>query len=117
MKTDTTNLTIDSYIAQYPASTQKILNKIRNAVREVAPDATEKMSYGIPTLWQKRNIIHYGAYPNHIGIYPGPRTIELFQEQLTIYETSKGTIKLPLDKPIPYDLIRNLTEFSVNSSK
>jgi len=117
MKTNAAHLTIDSYITQYPDSTQKILNKIRKVIREVAPDATEKMSYGIPTFWQKRNIIHFGAYPNHIGIYPGSRTIELFHEQLTNYETAKGTIKLPLNRPIPYDLIRILTDFNLHSIK
>ena len=108
---------IDDYIASYPAETQKILQKIRCVIQEAAPDATEKMSYGIPTYWQKRNLIHFGGFEHHIGIYPGPATIQAFAKDIEAYETTKGTIKLPLDEPIPYNLLTKLTKHNLGQLK
>jgi uncharacterized protein YdhG (YjbR/CyaY superfamily) len=117
MQTDSGVKSIDEYIATYPDSTQVILNKIRKIVREVAPEATEKMSYGIPTFWYGRNFMHFGGYSKHIGFYPGTSTVIAFKDQLTEYETSKGTVRFPLDKPIPYELIRSITEYNISSLK
>lgn len=102
---------IDHYIEQYPKEVQLILNNIRKAIKEVAPIAKEKISYNIPTFYQEKTILQFAAYTKHIGIYPTPEIIEAFKEELKEYETTKGTIQLPLDKEIPYDLIKRIVEY------
>lgn len=107
---------VDEYIANYPAEAQKILEKIRHTIHEAVPEATEKISYGIPTFaYKNRNLVHFGAYPTHIGFYPGPVSISAFKDQLAGYKTSKGTIQFPLDKPIPYQLIKKITKESAKA--
>jgi len=105
---------IDEYISNFPTSTQEILKKIRSTIQKVAPEATEKISYGIPTFWQGKNVVHFAAYEGHIGFYPGAQPIVEFADKLKEYDTSKGTVRFPLDKPIPYDLIEEITLYCVN---
>ncbi len=102
---------VDEYIANFPEQTQVVLEKVRSTIIEVLPDAEERISYGIPTYsLPTGNIVHFGGYPKHIGFYPGSGAITDFAELLKGYETSKGTIRFPLDKPIPYDLIQTITK-------
>ena len=103
--------TIDEYIAQYPEPIQEICRKIRQTIRDAAPDAKEKISYGIPTFYDGENLIHFGVAKNHIGLYPSSSGIVAFAERLREYKTSRGTVQLPLSKPIPYALIRDMTLF------
>jgi uncharacterized protein YdhG (YjbR/CyaY superfamily) len=105
---------IDAYIADAPAEVQPVLQKIRQTVQAVAPQAEEAMRYGLPTFRLNGNLIHFGAFKTHIGVYPAPRAIEAFHKELSPYEGGKGTIRFPLDKPIPYDLIRKIVEFRVS---
>jgi uncharacterized protein YdhG (YjbR/CyaY superfamily) len=105
--------TIDEYIADFPRDVQPLLQKVRAAIRKAAPDATEAISYQIPTFKQQGNLIHFAGYDHHIGLYPGSRPIEEFKDELTKYKTSKGTVQLPLDKPIPVGLIGRITKFCV----
>jgi uncharacterized protein YdhG (YjbR/CyaY superfamily) len=101
----------DEYIAQFPAKTQELLQKVRQVILNALPTATEKISYGIPTfVVNGKNIVHVGAYDSHIGFYPGSYGVEHFADKLTGYKTSKGTIQFPLDRPIPYDLISEITQ-------
>lgn len=109
--------TVDEYIANFPPDTRERLQKVREAILEVIPDATERISYGIPTYWQGGSLVHFGGYSAHIGFYPGPPAIEEFAEELKEYETSKGTVKFPLDKPMPYDLIKKITHYSVGAPR
>ena len=103
---DKKSITVETYIAQFPAQTQNILHEIRRVIREAAPDAREKISYGIPTFYQNGNLVHYAAYAGHIGFYPTPSGIEVFKDELTKYKSSKGAVQFPIDKPVPLDLIR-----------
>ncbi len=105
--------TIDEYIAEFPRDVQPLLEKVRAAIRKAAPDATEAISYGMPTFKLHGNMIHFAGYNHHIGLYPGSRPIEEFKDELTKYKTSKGTLQLPLDKPIPVGLIGRITKFCV----
>lgn len=89
-----------------------MLNKVRSLIAETLPNATEKISYGIPTFWDKKNIIHFAAFSRHIGIYPGPPTIKAFADRLKDYPTSKGAVQFEFDKPIPYELIRQMAVYS-----
>jgi uncharacterized protein YdhG (YjbR/CyaY superfamily) len=105
--------TIDDYIAQFPPEIQKILAEIRAIVREIAPDATEKISYQMPTFFLNGNLVHFAAFKHHIGFYPTPTGIEAFQEELSAYKGAKGSVQFPLDQPMPFDLIRRIVEYRV----
>ena len=108
--------TIDEFIAAYPKDTQAILQKLRKVIKEVAPEAGEKIAYGIPTFTLNgKNLVHFSAYDTHIGFYPGSGPIDAFKDELKPYETSKGTVRFPLGQPPPYDLISKMTKFAVNS--
>jgi uncharacterized protein YdhG (YjbR/CyaY superfamily) len=112
----TTAKTIDEYIAGFPPDVQEILQKVRATIRKAAPEAEEAIKYGIPTFTLKGNLVHFGAYKKHIGFYPAPTGLEEFKEELSAYEGSKGTVRFPLDKPIPFDLISKIVEFRVMES-
>lgn len=108
---------IDDYIANYPPDVQQILQKIRAIIREAAPEAREKINYGIPTFTLNGNLVHYAGFKNHVGFYPAPNGVEKFKKQLSKYEGAKGSVKFPLDQPIPYDLIRKIVEFRVQEQR
>jgi uncharacterized protein YdhG (YjbR/CyaY superfamily) len=104
---------IDEYIADFPADVQLLLQKVRTAIRKAAPKAEEAIKYQMPTFVLNGNLIHFAGYQNHIGLYPGSKPIEQFKDDLVKYRTSKGTVQLPLDKPIPTGLIGKITKFCV----
>ena len=104
---------IDEYIACFPEDTQKILEQLRTVIRKAAPDAKETISYGIPTFTLNGNLVHFAAYKNHIGFYPAPSGIEAFKTELSSYDTSKGTIRFPINKPLPFNVISNIVKFRV----
>jgi len=104
---------IDDYIANFPSDVQLLLEKVRTAIRKAAPQAEEAIKYQMPTFVLNGNLIHFAGYKNHIGLYPGSKPIEEFKDDLSRYETSKGTVRFPLDKPIPAGLISKITKFCV----
>jgi len=103
--------TIDEYIAQFPAEAQEKMQKLREVIRETAQDAQEKISWGMPTFVLYGNLVHFAAYKKHIGFYPGASGIEAFKGQFQGYQWSKGAVQFPLDKPVPYDLVRDIVRF------
>jgi len=107
---------IDSYISSFPESTQKILEQIRRTIRKAAPEAKETINYGIPTFTLNGNLVHFAAFQNHIGFYPTPSGIETFKKELSVYEGAKGSVKFPIDKPLPLDLITKIVEFRVKEN-
>ena len=107
---------IDEYIAGFPKDVQEILEKIRRTIRQAAPDAEETIKYQIPTFTLKGNLVHFAAYKKHIGFYPAPRGIEKFKKELSVYEGAKGSVRFPLDKPIPFDLITKIVKFRVKEN-
>ena len=107
---------VDVYISGFPSEVQIILNKIRFTIKEVAPLAEEKISYGIPTFVLNGNLVHFAAYKNHIGFYPSPSGIEAFKTEISIYKMAKGSLQFPLDKPIPYDIITKIVKFRVQEN-
>lgn len=107
---------IDEYIAGCPEDVQPILQKIRAIIREAAPEAGETINYGIPTFTLKGNLVHFAAFKKHIGFYPTPSGIEKFKNELAVYDGAKGSVKFPLDQPIPYDLIREIVLFRVKDT-
>jgi uncharacterized protein YdhG (YjbR/CyaY superfamily) len=108
---------IDDYINAFQGKTKEVLEKIREVVREVAPEATESINYGIPTFKLAGNLVHFAAYKNHIGFYPAPSGMEEFKKEVATFKTGKGTMQFPLDKPIPYKLISAMVQFRVEENE
>jgi uncharacterized protein YdhG (YjbR/CyaY superfamily) len=108
--------TIDEYIASFPRNVQSILEEIRQAIRDSAPEAQEAISYGMPTFKLNGNLVHFAAFKNHIGFFPTPSAIEAFKEELSDYEVSKGTVRFPMNKPIPFDLVRKIVRYRVKEN-
>ena len=112
MKTDSNSpQTIEEYIAGFPPEIQAILQQIRSIIRETVPNIEEAMAYQMPTFRLHGNLVHFAAFKNHIGFYPTPSGVEAFPDELTLYQHAKGSIRFPLDQPIPYDLIRKIVKF------
>lgn len=107
---------IDEYIADFPSDVQKILEKVRSTIRKAAPDAEEKIAYQIPTFTLNGNLVHFAAYNSHIGFYPGSAGIKKFEKELAAYEGAKGTVRFPLNKPIPLNLIRDIVKYRVRQN-
>ncbi len=105
--------TVEEYIASYPPDVRKVLNEVRNAIKNTAINAKETISYGMPTYKMGQSLVHFAANKNHLGFYPTPSAIIAFKKELATYKTSKGAIQFPFTKPIPLDLIKTITEFRV----
>ena len=104
--------TIDEYIAAFPTDVQEILQKIRMTIRKAAPDAEETISYQMPTFNLNGSyLVYFAAYKKHIGLYPAPIGNAEFEEEMSVYGAGQGTVKFPLDKPIPFDLISKIVNF------
>lgn len=104
---------IDEYIATFPEDIQKILQELRATIQACAPDASEKISYQMPTFDLKGNLVHFAAFKNHIGLYPSPSGTEAFKDQISIYQGAKGSIRFPIDEPLPMELIKEIVKFRV----
>lgn len=102
---------IDEYIAGFPQDVQEILEKTRATIRAAAPEAKEKISYGMPAFTLHGNLVYFAAFKSHIGFYPIPSGIEQFKKELSVYKQGKGSIQFPLDEPIPYELIGRIVKF------
>lgn len=109
--------TIDKYIRTFPHDTRRILERLKEIVHEAAPDAQEAIRYGIPTFRLNGNLVHFAAYRDHIGFYPAPSGIEAFRDELAPYIHGKGTVRFPIDKPIPYDLVRKIVTYRVKENR
>ncbi|MGA9517937.1 MAG: DUF1801 domain-containing protein [Trichococcus sp.] len=109
--------TFDAYISRYDEDIQAILQEFRRVIKEEAPDATEKISYQMPTFYLNGNLVHFAVQKNHIGFYPAPSGVAAFKEELMDYKTSKGAIQFPLTKPIPYELVSRIVRFRVEEAK
>jgi uncharacterized protein YdhG (YjbR/CyaY superfamily) len=108
--------TIDEYINRFPDDVQKLLNQVRQTIREAAPEAEETINYQMPTFRLNGNLVHFAAFKNHIGFYPTPTGIEAFTEELSAYEGAKGSVKFPMDQPLPLALIRRIVEYRVKEN-
>lgn len=108
--------TIDAYIRDFPEDVQKRLQQIRETIQKLAPEATEVISYGIPTFKLNGYLVYFGAFKKHIGLYPFPSGIKKFQELSSEYSTAKGTIQFPHDKPLPMDLIKKVVKYRIEEN-
>lgn len=102
---------VDKYIASHSPEVQEKLNEIRTVLRKTLPDAEERISWAMPTFWKGKSIIHFAAFKNHIGLYPGDQAIETFKNELSDFSISKGTIRFSYDKEIPASLIERIAKW------
>ena len=108
--------TMDDYINTFPEDVRAILNELRQTIRDVAPEAEETINYQIPTFTLNGNLVHFAAFPNHIGFYPTPSGMEAFKQELSVYKGAKGSIQSPIDEPLPLPLIRRIVKYRVKEN-
>ena len=108
--------TIDEYIADFPPDIREKLEAVRAMIRKAAPQATERISYRMPTFWLEGNLVHFAAFRNHIGFYPTPSGIEGFQAELEPYKNAKGSVQFPLDRPLPLELMERIVRYRVEEN-
>lgn len=102
---------IDDYIRQFPESTQVLLQELRAFIQNIVPEATEAISYGIPTFVLNGNLVHFAGYAHHIGFYPAPSGLKAFEADLASYKRGKGSVQFTLDHPLPWDLIERMVRW------
>lgn len=107
---------MDAYIEQFAPDVQILLRTLREAIRRRAPAAVERISYRMPTFAMNGNLVHFAAYERHIGFYPTPSAIAAFEDELVEYEHAKGSIRFPLDRPLPLELIERIVDFRVTEN-
>ena len=108
---------IDEYIAQFPENVGKILEEIRQIIHKEVPDASETISYQMPTF--KLNdtfLIYFAGYKNHIGLYPILGEAKEFNKDIAPYKSSKSTVRFSLDKPIPFDIVKKVVRFNLKAN-
>ena len=108
--------TIEEYIETFEPNTKKTLIEIRNFIKSKAPEATEKISYGMPTFYLHGNLIHYAAFKDHYGLFPSATATGTFEKELSPYRTGKGTLSFPIDKPIPWEIIERVLQFRIKEN-
>ncbi len=112
-----TATSIDEYIAEFPPETQTVLEEMRVLIKATAPDATETISYAIPTFdLMGKHLVHFAGYEGHVGFYPAASGIAAFKEELKPYKSAKGSVQFPLGRPLPTDLIRRIVAFRVEET-
>jgi len=110
--------TIDEYIKASPKDVQSILQRLRLTIQKAAPEAVETISYQMPTFkLNGKGLVYFAAFKNHIGFYPIPSGIEAFKKELSRYKQGKGSVQFPIDKPIPYDLVRRIVRFRAKENR
>ncbi len=110
--------TIDEYIKASPKDVQSILQRLRLTIQKAAPEAIETISYQMPTFkLNGKGLVYFAAFKNHIGFYPIPSGIEAFKKELSRYKQGKGSVQFPIDKPIPYDLVRRIVRFRAKENR
>jgi len=108
--------TVDEYIDWQPEELRPILQKVRRIIRDAVPNAEERISYRMPCFWQGGPLIYFAAMKSHLGVYPTANGMTAFKARLSDYKTSKGAVQFPYSKPIPYDLIAEITRFRVSEN-
>ncbi|MEI5992954.1 iron chaperone [Candidatus Enterococcus mansonii] len=107
---------IEEYILKAPQDRQEKLQQLYTTIKQLIPQATEKISYGMPTFYLNGNLVHFTSMKNHIGFYPAPSAIEAFKQELTDFKTSKGAIQLPLNNELPTELITKIVLFRLEEN-
>ena len=109
--------TVDEYLSTFPSSTKKMLQQLRETIRKAAPQAEEIISYNMPAYKQQGALVYFAGYKGHIGFYPVSSAIREFEKELSAYEGSKGTVRFPLDKPLPLKLITRMVKYRIQENE
>ena len=104
---------IDSYISQFPADVQAVLQNVRETIRHASPEAKETISYMMPAFRQHGILVYFAAWAKHIGMYPPVSGDKTLERAIARYAGPKGNLQFPLDEPIPYDLIERIVKLRV----
>ncbi|GAB4200308.1 MAG: hypothetical protein OHK0013_11230 [Sandaracinaceae bacterium] len=104
---------VSAYVDAAPEPARTRLRALCEVLREEAPEAIERIAYGLPTWHQGENLVHVGAFAHHVGFYPGPEAIVAFADELAAFRTSKGAVQIPHEVPLPLDLVRRITRWRV----
>ena len=115
--TKQSHASVAEYIRTSPKHTQSKLKELRLLIREIAPDAQEKISYQVPTFFLNGNLVHFAAYEKHIGFYPGSGAISKFKAALSKYKSAKGSVQFPVEEPLPTSLIRRMVKYRVEENR
>ena len=107
--------TVDEYISQFPVDVQQIMGKLRAVIKEAAPQVEEKVSYGMPAYHLNGVLIYFAGYKKYISLYPWTAGMDALNE-VAVYKGTKATIHFPLNKPMPYELIRKIVEIRVTEN-
>lgn len=107
---------VDAYINGFPGEVRQRLEQMRRAIREAAPDATEKISYGMPGYFSDGALVYFAAFARHIGFYATPNGHEAFKEALSSYKQGKGSVQFPHDQPLPFDLIKSMVRYRLSEN-
>mgnify|MGYP006157952931 CR=1 FL=1 len=107
--------TVDQYIANFPAEVQELMQQVRSTIKASAPQAEERISYGMPGYYLNGPLVYFAGYKNHIGFYATPNGHEAFAEELSKYKQGKGSVQFPLSEPMPIDLIKRIVAFRVET--
>lgn len=109
--------TIDEYIARFPGDVQKKLQQLRETIQKAAPGAQEKISYQMPAFDLKGTLVYFAAFKDHFGFFPTSSGVEFFKNELAGYDTSRGTIRFPIDQPLPLELVEKIVKFRVTENQ
>jgi uncharacterized protein YdhG (YjbR/CyaY superfamily) len=108
---------VDRYIASFPPDIAGLLAEIREAIRRAAPEAAEKMAYGVPTFHLHGNLVHFAAFKRHVGFYPGPTGIQAFRDEIQPYKHARGSVQFPFTQPLPLELVERIVRFRVEEDR
>ena len=108
---------IDEYIEESPEAVRPVLEQIRRTIKKAAPQAIETISYNMPAFKQNGILVYFAAFKDHIGFFPTSSGVSKFKKELERYDTSKGTIRLPLNEPMPFGLIEKIVKFRVKETQ
>ena len=112
----TTFKDIDDYISIQTPEVRILLEQMRQTIQKAAPEAEEVISYNMPAFKQKKVLVYFAAYKNHIGFYATPNGHSEFKEELSVYKQGKGSVQFPLSKPLPLDLITKIVKFRLKEN-
>ena len=109
--------TVDEYIGMFPKEVQELLEKIRSIIKTGAPEAVESIAYAMPAYKTNgKPLVYFAAFAKHIGFYATPSGHSEFESELSTYKQGKGSVQFPLNKPIPFDLIKRIVAFRVQEN-
>ena len=117
MKKTKTAKNVDEYLDAFPPAIRNMLQEIRQTIKAAAPVAEEVISYQMPAYNYNGMLVYFAGYKNHIGFYPTSRGINAFKKELSVYEGTKGTVRFPIDKPIPFNLISKIVKYRMKENK